>query len=199
MTASASTAAEPAEPVLYVDDARYARLWALWKEARSQDLMAGEDSQGEVTRLLYREARLLDDGRYDPWLAMFAPECIYWIPSRAEPADPRTESGIYLDDRRRMTDRVAMIRTGHLHAQIPASRTRRMLSNIECWHAGAGGRVVARANLTLWEYRKGATKAWPGFQVYEIIRDLAGAPLIATKIICLLERDAPQGNYAFML
>ena len=76
MTASASTAAEPAEPVLYVDDARYARLWALWKEARSQDLMAGEDSQGEVTRLLYREARLLDDCRYDPWLAMFAPECI---------------------------------------------------------------------------------------------------------------------------
>ena len=116
----------------------------------------------------------------------------------AEPADPRTQSGVYLDDRRRMADRVAMLRTGHLHAQMPASRTRRMLSNIECW-SGDAGAIVARANLTLWEHRKAVTKAWPAFQIYEIVGDPAGGALIATKIICLLERDAPLGNYAFIL
>lgn len=186
------------DPVRYVDDARYARLWALWIEARDHDALGQDDAGGEISRLLYREARLLDDRRYDQWLAAFAPACIYWVPSRAEPGDPRIESGIYLDDRRRMTDRVAMIRSGYLHAQTPPSRTRRMLSNIECW-SDDGTRVVARANLTLWEHRKGVTRAWPGFQVYEIMREVPGSPLIATKIVCLLERDAPQGNYAFIL
>ena len=73
-----------------------------------------------------------------------------------------------------------------------------MLSNIECW-SGDAGAIVARANLTLWEQRKGVTRAWPAFQIYEIVGDLAGGALIATKIICLLERDAPLGNYAFIL
>jgi 3-phenylpropionate/cinnamic acid dioxygenase small subunit len=196
--AGAGHAPAQGDPVRYVDDARYARLWALWQEARDRDAIAQDDAHGRVSHVLYREARLLDERRYDTWLAAFAPECIYWIPSRAEPADPRTESGIYLDDRRRMADRVAMVRSGHLHAQTPPSRTRRMLTNIESWSTD-GTRVVARANLALWEHRKGVTRAWPGFQVYEIIHDATGAPLIATKIVCLLDRDAPQGNYAFIL
>lgn len=199
MTGAVGTTAESAEPALYVDDARYARLWALWNAARGAGAAAGAvDAQGEVSRLLYREARLLDDGLHDQWLGMFAPDCLYWVPNRAEPADPRIESGVYLDDRRRMADRVAMLRTGHLHAQIPASRTRRMLSNIECW-SGDAGAIVARANLTLWEHRKAVTKAWPAFQIYEIVGDPAGGALISTKIICLLERDAPLGNYAFII
>ena len=198
MNGAVGTPVEAAEPALYVDDARYARLWSLWNAALVSGAAGEVDSTGEISRLLYREARLLDDCHYDQWLGMFAPDCLCWVPNRAEPADPRTQSGVYLDDRRRMADRVAMLRTGHLHAQMPASRTRRMLSNIECW-SGDAGAIVARANLTLWEQRKGVTRAWPAFQIYEIVGDLAGGALIATKIICLLERDAPLGNYAFIL
>lgn len=198
MNGAVGTPVEAAEPALYVDDARYARLWSLWNAALVSGAAAEFDSTGEISRLLYREARLLDDCHYDQWLGMFAPDCLYWVPNRAEPAYPRTQSGVYLDDRRRMADRVAMLRTGHLHAQMPASRTRRMLSNIECW-SGDAGAIVARANLTLWEQRKGVTRAWPAFQIYEIVGDPAGGALIATKIICLLERDAPLGNYAFIL
>lgn len=198
MNGAVGTPVEAAEPALYVDDARYARLWSLWNAALVSGAAGEFDSAGEISRLLFREARLLDDRHYDQWLGMFAPDCLYWVPNRAEPSDPRTQSGVYLDDRRRMADRVAMLRTGHLHAQMPASRTRRMLSNIECW-SGDAGAIVARANLTLWEQRKGVTRAWPAFQIYEIVGDLAGGALIATKIICLLERDAPLGNYAFIL
>lgn len=201
MTADDSAYANPetpVEPVLYVNDARYERLWTLLKETRAHSAAGDAAVDDEVQRALFHEARLLDDRRHDEWLALFVAECLYWVPSRSEPGDPRTETGIYLDDRRRLVDRVAMIRTGHLHAQIPPSRTRRMLTNIEQWTADDGG-VRARANVVIWEHRKGETRAYPGWQAYELVRDASGALALATKIVCLLDCDAPQGNYAFIL
>lgn len=189
---------QPIEPVLYVNDARYEQLWAMLKDTRSRSAAGDAAASDEVLRVLFHEARLLDDRRYDDWLAMFVPECLYWVPSRSEPGDPRTETGIYLDDRRRLVDRVAMIRTGHLHAQIPPSRTRRMLTNIEQWTADDGS-LRARANVVIWEHRKGQTRAYPGWQAYEIVRDASGALALSTKIICLLDCDEPHGNYAFIL
>ena len=189
---------QPVESALYVNDARYERLWALWKETRGYSTVGNAAIDGDVQRFLFDEARLLDERSYDQWLALFAAECLYWVPSRSEPGDPRTETGIYLDDRRRMLDRVAMIRTGHLHAQIPASRTRRMLSNIEQWTA-ADSSVRVRANVVIWEFRKGETRAYPGWQAYEIVRDPAGVFALKTKVVSLLDCDAPQGNYAFIL
>lgn len=186
------------EPTWYVNDACYERLWALLQETRALGVVADAAVGVGVERLLFDEARLLDERRYDEWLALFVPECLYWVPSRSEPGDPRTETGIYLDDRRRLVDRVAMIRTGHLHAQTPPSRTRRMLSNIEQWTASDGS-TRARANVVIWEHRRGETRAYPGWQGYEITRDAAGALALATKIVCLLDCDAPQGNYAFIL
>jgi 3-phenylpropionate/cinnamic acid dioxygenase small subunit len=186
------------EPVLYVDDARYQLLSALLQDARSRG-ERGESSAGDdVQRLLFHEARMLDDRRYDEWLALFAPECLYWVPSRFDPGDPRVETSIYLDDRRRLGDRVAALRTGFFHAQNPPSRTRRMLSNIEQWTA-ADGSLRARANMVVWEYRKGTTRAHAGWQAYEIARDARGLWMLANKIVCLLDCDAPQGNYAFIL
>ena len=183
----------------YVNDARYARLLALWQQAAGPQVDGTLPADGEVAQLLYREARLLDERRYDEWLAQYTAQCMLWVPAQPEPVDPRMATGIYLDDRRRLGDRVAMVRTGHLHAQTPPSRTRRMLTNVEQWVDAQADCMVARANFVIWEHRKGQTRAWPGYQVVDVARSTNGSLLIANKIICLLERDAPQGNYAFIL
>ena len=188
----------PREPVLYVDDERYRRLWSLLKESRAHSGCADAVTSDELARVLYHEARLLDDKYYDEWLALFTAECLYWVPNRSDPGDPRLETGIYLDDRRRLLDRVAALRTGHLHAQNPPSRTRRMLTNIEQWTLSDGS-FRARANVVIWESRKGRTRAYPGWQAYEVVRDDSGTLRLATKIVCLLDCEAPQGNYSFIL
>ncbi len=186
------------EVTAYVNDERYARLSVFLREARADVLPAAGEADAELTSILLREARLLDERRYDDWLALFAGECLYWVPSRYEPGDPRSETAIYLDDRRRLGDRIAAIRSGFLHAQTPPSRTRRMLSNVECWTRPDGG-FGARANVVIWEQRKGETRARPGWQAYEIVRGESGRLAIATKIVLLLDCDSPQGNYAFIL
>jgi len=189
----------PGESGAYVNDARYARILALWQLAVAPQVESCTRADDAVESLLYREARLLDDRRYDEWLDQFTAHCMLWVPAQPEPLDPRLATGIYLDDRRRMGDRVAMVRTGHLHAQTPASRTSRLLTNVEQWVDLQADCIVVRANLVIWEFRKGQTRAWPGYQVYELVRTADGALLISNKIICLLERDAPQGNYSFIL
>ena len=199
MSAATHHGAANGESGAYVNDARYAHLVALWKQAAGPPMDGTGGADSATVQLLYREASLLDECSYDDWLALYTAQCMLWVPAQPEPVDPRVSTGIYLDDRRRMEDRVAMVRTGHLHAQTPPSRTRRMLTNIEQWADPQTACVVLRANLVIWEHRKGQTRAWPGYQVVEVSGLANGPLLIANKIICLLERDAPQGNYAFIL
>jgi 3-phenylpropionate/cinnamic acid dioxygenase small subunit len=89
----------------------------------------------EVADLLYREGAFLDEQRWDDWLALFTPDCEYWLPSwKSEheiSSDPRTEvSMIYHDHRARLEDRILRIRTGMSAASTPLPRTWHTVSNI---------------------------------------------------------------------
>ena len=98
---------DPSRSSYYVSDALYRDLVANFSEwqddARAVTDVAVRD---EFRRLLEREARLLDQLRYDEWLAMYAPECVYWVPSTPSGGDPRREIAIMFDDRRRLEDRI---------------------------------------------------------------------------------------------
>lgn len=184
-------------PVHYVNDALYQRLANFAERMRGESTIAESLAGDEVKRLLFLESRLLDNRNYEKWLDVFAPELIYWVPMMYEPGNPKKEPSIYLDDRRRLGDRVGSILTGSLHAQDPPSRTRRMLSNLEQWDVGEEV-VGVRGNVVIWEYRKFETRSYAGTQEYELVRD-AGRLQIRTKIVRLLNSDAPQGNYSFII
>ena len=85
--------------------------------------------------VLTREAVFLDERRWDEWLAMYAPNCEYWVPTwRSEEVltdDPQTElSHIYYASRAGLEDRIARIRTGKSPASSPLRRTTHMLGNV---------------------------------------------------------------------
>lgn len=42
----------------------------------------------ELEQFLYREARLLDEQRWDEWEALWTPDGEYWVPSRPDQPDP---------------------------------------------------------------------------------------------------------------
>ena len=35
----------------------------------------------QVQQFLYREARCLDDREFENWLALYAPDCEFWMPA----------------------------------------------------------------------------------------------------------------------
>ena len=124
-----------------------------WRDA-SKDLSRAEDInlQHECAQLLYHEARLLDNRRFEDWLSLYSEECLYWAP--AEPlADPREQVNIMFDDRRRLVDRIVRLETGFAHNQEPNRRMRRLVTNIEAWEDDAGLNRRVLANEKVYEHR----------------------------------------------
>ena len=144
----------------YVDEAFYdelVRTFASWPESEIADPATRE----QCRILLHREARLLDQGRFEDWLAMYSVQCVYWVPATPG-GDPRREVAVAFDDRRRLEDRVFRLRTGHAWSQAPASRTVRLISNIEVF-AATETSVLVRSNFLLTDWRAGETRLWSGW------------------------------------
>ena len=67
----------------------------------------------EIEAFIYREARLLDERRFEEWIELFAPEGYYWVPGAPDQEDPYQSVSIFFD------------------SQEPPSRTCHLVSNIE--------------------------------------------------------------------
>jgi Small subunit of phenylpropionate dioxygenase len=176
----------------HIDDDYYAdldRVRALfeddWPEPDHTALL-------EATSFLTREARLIDEGRFNHWLELFSDDCLYWVPVTAGGGDPRTEVSHAFDDRRRLTDRVHWLRTGLAYSQIPASRTRRLIANVDVLDAAPGERLV-RSNFVVHEFRAGITKVYAGWYAHTLVKAQHGWQ-IKVKRVNLLDSEQYHEN-----
>ena len=185
-------------PSAYVDAEYYRRLYRIAKQWSDPGPPVAPELHYGITHLLNRECRLLDEGRFEEWLGMFQEQCVYWIPSDVKPHDPGRTITWEIQDRRRLEDKIARFRTGFAFSQLPPTRTRHSLSNIEIWAAGET-ELRVRTNLTIHTYRKGdhGTLACMGGYVLQHQDD--GGWLIEVKQVNLIDADQAQGNISFML
>jgi benzoate/toluate 1,2-dioxygenase beta subunit len=146
--------------VSYVDDAFYAELVASFADWSGESI-ADAAVRERCRMLLEREARLLDQGRFEDWLALYSAQCVYWVPATPG-GDPRREVAVAFDDRRRLEDRVYRLRTGHAWSQAPASRTVRLVGNVEVFPWKEEGLRV-RSNFLVSDFRTGETRFWSGW------------------------------------
>ena len=155
---------DPSRSSYYANDALYQRLieaFADWQ--RSELAIADPAVRDHFRRLLEEEARLLDELKFDEWLALYAPECIYWVPATPRGGDPRREVAISFDDRRRLEDRIYRLRTGYAWSQAPKSRTVRMISNVEVFAAERSNIRMVRSNFLISEFRVDGTRYLSGW------------------------------------
>jgi 3-phenylpropionate/cinnamic acid dioxygenase small subunit len=155
---------DPSLSSYYVNDALYRELvesFSNWQ--RDERAVADPAERDRFRALLEREARLLDALAFDEWLKMYAPECIYWVPTTPEGSDPRREVAISFDDRRRLEDRIYRLRTGYAWSQAPKSRTVRMISNVEVFTTDRSTIRMARSNFLISEFRVDGTQYLSGW------------------------------------
>ena len=158
------TLQDPSISSYYVNDQLYQELVDSFRDwQRDERAVAQPEAREQFRALLEREARLLDQLRFDEWLAMYAPECIYWVPGTPEGGDPRREIAICFDDRRRMEDRIYRLRTGYAWSQAPKSRTVRMISNVEVFDTDRDNVRMVRSNFLISEFRVDGTRFLSGW------------------------------------
>jgi len=179
----------PPEPSTYLDAGFYDRLVA---EIRSAADLPPGDADGELNRsvgaFLAHEARLLDHGRFADWAGLFSEACVYWAPSDPA-ADPRDTVTIFLDDRRRLDDRIARLTSAFAHNQAPRPRLNHQISRVECWpvDGGAGCRVLS--SQTIHQYRPGRHACVYVAEVGHVLARTRDGWRIEIKRITLIDHD----------
>ena len=196
---AAAKSSDPSRSSHYVNDALYRELIANftdWQDdARAVSDLAVRD---EFRRLLEREARLLDQLRYDDWLKMYAAECIYWVPSTPQAGDPRREISVMFDDRRRLEDRIYRLRTGFAWSQAPASRTVRLITTVEVFTTASDDVRMLRSNFLISEFWGNETRVLTGWAGHRVVR-ASGGWKIQAKQVNLIDCDQCIRNPSIIL
>ena len=154
------------------------------------------DAIAIATDVLHRECRHLDAREWDAWLALYAPDAVYWVPAwrdeHTQTADPDTEiSQIFHDSRRGLEERVSRVRSGKSVTALPLLRTTHFVSNIEA-SLEPDGAVLAQASWMVQVYDPRRERQYANFGRYELrLVPGDGGWTIARKIVRLQNDCVP--------
>src|SRR5512144_163080 len=82
----------------------------------------------DACEFIAHEARLLDERRYDEWLALFADDGRYWVPLQgAAQAEGAPHNALADEDTLLLRLRVERLKSPRAHSQHPASRCQHVL------------------------------------------------------------------------
>jgi 3-phenylpropionate/cinnamic acid dioxygenase small subunit len=127
----------------------------------------------DVEQFLFREARLLDEGRFRDWLGLLAADIRYWMPTmgrryrssskalatadadRCTDREFSDENEVALLDETKesLERRVARLESGMAWAEDPPSHTVHILSNIAVLEGDRDSQVAVHANFVLYRTR----------------------------------------------
>ena len=140
----------------------------------------------DIARFLYHEARLLDEKRWDEWLALFTEDAHYWVPLARDQTDAETHTSLAYEDM--LLLRLRVERLGRRPpSQHPASWSQHVLQAPDVESFAGGWRTRTPFHYT--EARGDAVQMYAGVALHELA-DAAGAPRIRLKRINLVNCDA---------
>jgi len=120
------------------------------------------DLRRQIEDFLYLEAELLDERRLREWLELFTDDLRYWMPIRHNTLDrpedldeelSKPGEGYYFNDTRKSLQiRVERLYSKTAWAEMPPSRTRRLISNIRV-KKDDGREIHVQANFLVYRTR----------------------------------------------
>jgi 3-phenylpropionate/cinnamic acid dioxygenase small subunit len=101
--------------------------------------------------IVEHEAVLLDERRWDDWLALFLPDCEYWMPAWKSDdtltSDPARElSHFYYASRAGLEDRIYRIRSNRSPASTPLPRTTHIIGKVRLVEPASVDRMRLRSS-----------------------------------------------------
>jgi 3-phenylpropionate/cinnamic acid dioxygenase small subunit len=81
----------------------------------------------ELIDFVAREARLIDQQRFDEWLDLYADDGFYWMPLEWNQTDPRLTCSLMYEDKLLLSIRVERLKGARTFSQKPKSRCHHVL------------------------------------------------------------------------
>ncbi len=146
-----------------------------------------------VAAFLEQEAELLDDGRYQDWLALFEPEGRYWMPASPDQPDPFRHVSLMFEDALLRAVRARRFAHEDAYSLQPMPRGLRVVSSPRIiGRSLADGRLVVRSKLVAFQYRRDEQQVF-GARVTHRLSGGPGGFRIGLKKVELVNCDAAQG------
>lgn len=157
------------------------------------------DLKGEAEAFLVAEARLLDAGHFEEWLALFAEDGFYWVPAAPGQSDPLNHLSIFYEDKSVLAMRVRRLGHPRAYSAQPAPRTAHLVGNVTAARASEPGvDCEIRSTVMVAEYRPGPSadrRLWAGQQMHKLRRTPEGWRIVL-KRVDLVDCDAAHGILA---
>ena len=151
----------------------------------------------KVETFLYREARLMDEHAYDEWLALWTDDALYWVPCNEDDIDPERHVSIVYENRARLEDRIARLKSGAAYAQDPKTRLSRVISNVEI-EGATDTEAIVRSTFNVTALRRGRMDIFAG-RVTHKLRPEGDSFKIAYKKVVLINNDIVIHNLTFLI
>jgi 3-phenylpropionate/cinnamic acid dioxygenase small subunit len=143
--------------------------------------------EAEITRFIYREARLLDEKRWDAWYELFTEDGHYWVPLTRNQPDAEFHTSLAYEDKLLLRLRIERLRR-RPPSQHPESWSQHVLQAPEI-EASDGDSWQTRTAFHYAEARGDAMQVFTGVVRHHLVRQ-DGALRIRMKRMDLLNCDA---------
>ncbi len=148
-------------------------------------------AEDDLVRLVYLEARLVDERRFDEWYALYADDAFYWVPLVPGQADGENHTSLMYEDKLLLKLRIERFGNPRSYSLHPQVRCLHVLQRPEVEEADpAANRWVVRTN-EIYVETQGATRQVYAAVVRHTLSVLDGALRIRLKRVDLLDCDAP--------
>jgi len=149
-------------------------------------------SREEVIDFIYDEARMLDEGRYSEWLALWLEDGHYWMPLDYKQTDPHLVTSLLYEDMFMLRLRVERLNGARTFSQKPKSRCHHVIQRPFIDEMD-GDRIVTNTSMHYVETRLDEQFLLALTATHELAV-VDGAIRIANKRVDILNCDAAFGN-----
>ena len=148
-------------------------------------------TEAEVVRFIYREARLLDEKRFDEWYELFTEDAYYWVPLVPGQTDPLEHNSLAYEDKLLLKLRIERLKQPNAFSQKPASRCLHVLQYPEIEKSEpARGEFLARTPFIYTETRGDESQRYAAVAWHTLVGSGGGNLRIRLKRVDILNADA---------
>lgn len=161
-------------------------------------MMAGPTDQALIDFVL-REARLLDEQRFDEWTALFTGDGHYWMPIERGQTDPRLTTSLMYEDKLLLRIRAERLKGARTFSQKPKSRSHHLLQTPQIDRRDeAANEYVTWTAMHYVETRRDEQTLYAAWATHHLTV-VDGALRIRLKRVDLVNCDAAFGSIQLFL